>query len=194
VTRLALAALAVAALAACTSGGGKPAGGPSAATPSTAARPTPLEVDLVASARSTDPGMDLRRAAKRSAPSLERFLDRYLTVAFLDAAGKPPRPADLLALFDKPVRSAARQQLDALWLGADAAKVAAVRPDRADARAVLLFEGRRAAAATVRLAFDGTAIGDQGGGQVHLRSVFQLLATPAGWRIASFSSRTGPPR
>ena len=34
----------------------------------------------------------------------------------------------------------------------------------------------------------------QGSGQVHLRSVLQLLATGDGWRIAAFDSRTGPPK
>jgi hypothetical protein len=186
--------IAVAVLAACTSGGDDRAADRSAGTPSTAARPAPLDVDLVASGRSTDPKLNVKRAAKRSAPSLERFIGKYLTVAFLDAAGKPPRSHDLLTLFDKPVRTAARKQLDALSLGTDAVKVSSVQPDRADARAVLLFRGRRAAAATVRLSFDGTASGDRGSGPVHLRSVFQLLATPDGWRISGFSSRTGPAR
>jgi len=180
--------VAVAALAACTSGG--KAGQRPATTPGAAAGPSSLRVNLVTSAQATDHGVEAKRVARRAAPGLERFLDRYLTVAFLDAAGKPLRSSGLLALFDKPVRAAAGRQLDALSLGADAAKVAAVRPDRADARAVLLVAGERPTAATVRLAFDGTASGGQAG-QVHLRSVFQLLATPDGWRIAGFSSRTG---
>jgi hypothetical protein len=59
---------------------------------------------------------------------------------------------------------------------------------------VVLYGGRRAEAATVRVAFDATADTAQGSGQVHLRSVLQLLATGDGWRIAGFDSRTGPPQ
>ena len=79
-------------------------------------------------------------------------------------------------------------------LGAAAPKVSAVRQHRASARAVVLYGDRRPAAATVRLAFDATADTAQGSGQVHLRSVLQLLATGEGWRIAAFDSRTGPPK
>ena len=79
-------------------------------------------------------------------------------------------------------------------LGAAAPKVSAVRPRRASARAVVLYGDRRPAAATVRLAYAATADTAQGSGQVHLRSVLQLLATGEGWRIAAFDSRTGPPK
>ena len=69
-----------------------------------------------------------------------------------------------------------------------------MRPSRASARAVVLYGEQRPEAATVRLAFDGTADTAQGSGQVHLRSVRQLLATGEGWRIAAFASRPGPPK
>jgi hypothetical protein len=115
-------------------------------------------------------------------------------VAFVDAAGGKAGWDGLLGLFDKPVRTSARKQLDSLSLGGAAANVSAVRPGRASARAVILYGARRPAAATVRLAFDGTADSAKGSGQVHLRSVLQLLSTGEGWRIAAFDSRTGPPR
>jgi hypothetical protein len=167
------------------------AGGPA----STAAPPAePLRVRLVATAKSPPDGLTAKRAAQRAAPGLERFLDRYLTVAFVEAAGGEAGWDGLLGLFDKPVKASARKQLDALSLGAAAAKVSAVRPHRASARAVVLYGDRRPAAATVRLAFDATADTAQGSGQVHLRSVLQLLATGEGWRIAAFDSRTGPPK
>jgi hypothetical protein len=57
----------------------------------------------------------------------------------------------------------------------------------------VLHDGSRPVAATVRLAFDGTADTAGGSGQVHLRSVLQLLRTGGGWQIAAFDSRTGPP-
>ena len=180
---------------ACTSGGKT---GPSGqATGSTAGPGTPaapLEVKLVATAKVPPGGPSAKRAAKQAAPGLERFVDRYLSAAFVDAAGGEAGWDGLLGLFDTPVRASARKQLNALSLGAAAPKVSAVRPSRASARAVVLYGGRRAEAATVRVAFDATADTAQGSGQVHLRSVLQLLATGDGWRIAGFDSRTGPPQ
>jgi hypothetical protein len=179
----------------CTSGGGSDADGPAPEPPASSAAPAqPLQVKLVTMAKVPPGGPSAKRAAKQAEPGLERFLDRYLTAAFVDAAGGEGGWDGLLGLFDKPVRASARKQLDALSLGADAAKVSAVRPGRASARAVVLYGDKRPAAATVRLAFDGTADTAQGSGQVHLRSVLQLLATGEGWRIAAFDSRTGPPR
>jgi hypothetical protein len=192
--RLAGALMALLLAAGCTSGGrSEPPGQASGAT-APAAPAQPLEVQLVATAKVPPGGPSARRAARQAAPGLERFLGRYLTVAFVDAAGGEARWDGLLGLFDQPVRAAARKQLDALSLGAAAPSVSAVRPHRASARAVVLYGSRRPAAATVRLAFDATADTAQGSGQVHLRSVLQLLATGDGWRIAAFDSRTGPPK
>ncbi|HEV8425312.1 MAG TPA: hypothetical protein VGS14_09010 [Actinomycetes bacterium] len=179
----------------CTSGGKpEPTDQAARSTSSTVAPARPLRVKLVASAKVPRGGLDAKRAARQAAPGLERFLDRYLTMAFVDAAGGKAGWDGLLGLFDKPVRTSARRQLDALSLGGAAANVSAVRPGRASARAVILYGARRPAAATVRLAFDGTADSAQGSGQVHLRSVLQLLSTGEGWRIAAFDSRTGPPK
>jgi hypothetical protein len=178
-------------LAACTSGGDRDAGG-GGAPATTAAPPKPLKVTLKTTARGPERGFNPKRAARRAAPGIQRFLDRYLTVAFVDAAGGEKGWDGLLAMFDKPVRAAARKQLDALSLGAAAPTVTSVQPDRASARAAVLY-GTRPAAATVRLAFDGTATTAKGSGQVHLRSVLQLLWTGGGWRIAAFDSRTGAP-
>jgi hypothetical protein len=194
---MAVVAVAAAAMLAvgCTSGGKpEPTDQAARSTSSTVAPATPLRVKLVASAKVPKGGLDAKRAAKQAAPGLERFLDRYLTVAFVDAAGGKAGWDGLLGLFDKPVRTSARKQLDSLSLGGAAANVSAVRPGRASARAVILYGARRPAAATVRLAFDGTADSAKGSGQVHLRSVLQLLSTGEGWRIAAFDSRTGPPR
>jgi hypothetical protein len=188
-----LAALLLAA--ACTSGGRSESPGQATASTSGPAAPAaPLEVKLVATAKVPPGGLSARRAAKRAAPGLERFLDRYLSAAFVDAAGGEAGWDGLLGLFDPPVRASARKQLNALSLGAAAPSVSAVRPGRASARAVVLYGGQGAEAATVRVAFDATADTAKGSGQVHLRSVLQLLATGDGWRIAGFDSRTGPPR
>jgi hypothetical protein len=197
VPRLRLAGLAVLlagvlAAAGCTSGDRSGSGGQASGPTTSAARAQPLQVRLVTMAKVPPGGLSAKRAASRAAPGLERFLDRYLTVAFVDAAGGETGWDGLLKLFDTPVRASARKQIDALSLGAAAPKVSAVRPGRASARAVVLYGGQRPAAATVRLAFDGTADTAKGSGQVHLRSVLQLLATGEGWRIAAFDSRTGP--
>jgi hypothetical protein len=178
----------------CSFGGGSEPDQPQTKSTSTSVGPKPLQVKLVTTARVPQGGPNAKQAARRAAPGLERFLDRYLTAAFVDAAGGKAGWSGLLGLFDKPVRASARKQLDALSLGAAAPKVSVVRPERASARAVVLYGGRRPAAATVRLAFDGRADTDQGTGQVHLRSVLHLLATGEGWRIAAYDSRTGPRR
>ena len=188
-----LASLLLTALAAgCTSGGRSESGGQ--ATGSTAAPAERLHVRLVATAKVPPGGLSAERAAQRATPGLEKFLDRYLSEAYVDAAGGKADWKGLLGLFDTPVRASARKQLDALSLGAAAPQVSAVRPSRASARAVVLYGGQRPQAATVRLAFDATADTAKGSGQVHLRSVLQLLATGENWRIAAFDSRTGPPK
>ena len=182
--------VAVLLVAGCTSGGRSE--GRQATTTSGAAPAQALQVKLVATAKVPPGGPSAARAARQAAPSLERFLDRYLSVAFVDAAGGQAGWDGLLRLFDKPVRASARKQLDALSLGQAASTVTAVRPGRATARAVVLYGDRRPEAATVRLSFDGTADTAQGSGPVALRSVLQLLATGDSWRIAAFDSRTGP--
>ena len=180
----------------CTSGGRSESGGQatgSTAAPAAPAQPA-LKISVVATAKVPPGGLSAKGAAQRAAPGLEKFLDRYLTEAYVDAAGGKADWNGLLRLFDTPVRASARKQLDALSLGAAAPQVSAVRPSRASARAVVLYGAQRPEAATVRLAFDATADTAQGSGQVHLRSVLQLLATGESWRIAAFDSRTGPPK
>jgi hypothetical protein len=191
-----LASLLLTAMAAgCTSGGRSGSGGQATASTAAPAAPAaPLQVKLVATAKVAPGGPSAKRAAKRAAPGLEKFLDRYLTEAYVDAAGGKADWNGLLGLFDTPVRASARTQLDALSLGAAAPQVSALRPSRASARAVVLYGTQRPQAATVHLAFDATADTAKGSGQVHLRSVLQLLATGEGWRIAAFDSRTGPPK
>jgi hypothetical protein len=179
----------------CTSGGRSESGGQATGSTAAPAAPAqPLEVQVVATAKVPPGGLSAKRAAQRAAPGLEKFLDRYLTEAYVDAAGGKADWNGLLRLFDAPVRASARKQLDALSLGAAAPQVSAVRPSRASARAVVLYGAQRPEAATVRLTFDATADTAQGSGQVHLRSVLQLLATGESWRIAAFDSRTGPPK
>jgi len=195
--RLALVAslLASALLAAgCTGGRSESGGQATGSTAAPAAPAHPLQVQVVATAKVPPGGLGAKQAAQRAAPGLEKFLDRYLTEAYLDAAGGKADWNGLLGLFDTPVRASARKQLDALSLGAAAPQISAVRPSRASARAVVLYGAQRPQAATVRLAFDATADTAQGSGQVHLRSVLQLLATGESWRIAAFDSRTGPPK
>jgi hypothetical protein len=176
----------------CTSGGRSEGGGQAATPTSAPAAPAePLKVQLVTTAKVPPGGLSAGRAARRAAPGLERFLDRYLDAAYVNAAGGEAGWDGLLGLFDTPVRAAARKQLNALSLGEAAPTVTAVRPGRATAKAVVLYGAKGPEAATVRVAFDGTADTAQGSGPVHLRSVLQLLATGDSWRIAAFDSRTG---
>ena len=179
----------------CTSGGRSEGGGQAATPTSAPAAPAePLKVQLVTTAKVPPGGLSAGRAARRAAPGLERFLDRYLDAAYVNAAGGEAGWDGLLGLFDTPVRAAARKQLNALSLGEAAPTVTAVRPGRATAKAVVLYGAKGPEAATVRVAFDGTADTAQGSGPVHLRSVLQLLATGDSWRIAAFDSRTGSAR
>jgi hypothetical protein len=179
----------------CTSGGRSEGGGQAATPTSAPAAPAePLKVQLVTTAKVPPGGLSAGRAARRAAPGLERFLDRYLDAAYVNAAGGEAGWDGLLGLFDTPVRAAARKQLNALSLGEAAPTVTAVRPGRATAEAVVLYGAKGPQAATVRVAFDGTADTAQGSGPVHLRSVLQLLATGDSWRIAAFDSRTGSAR
>lgn len=177
--------------AACT--GGKKHGAPAAAS-STATSPPgipALQVNLTTTAQGPARGFNAAAAAKQAAPGLRQFLIRYLSSAFLQPSEAQQGWRDLLALFDSGVEASARQQLDALSLGSAASQVTAVRPGPSSAKAVALFQGGHPVAATVQLAFDGTADSAQGSGAVRLRAVFQLLNTRAGWRIAAFQSSTG---
>lgn len=161
-------------------------------TPTTAAPVAgPLQVNLATTARGPERGFNPSQAAKRVAPDLQKFLTRYLTVAFLQPAQAKSGWKDLLDMFDTPVRTAAKQQLDSLALGSVASQVTSVRPGKADARAVVLFSDGHPAAATVTLSFDGTADTPKGSGPVRLRAVLQLLGGQPGWRIAAYDSKTG---
>jgi hypothetical protein len=184
--------VAVALLVAGCSSGKKQQAAPTSTTPSTATQAAgPLQLRLTTTARGPERGFNPSRAAKQVSPDLQRFLTRYLTVAFLQPAQAKSGWRNLLAMFDAPVRTTAKRQLDSLALGSAASKVTQVRPGKADARAVVLFANGHPAAATVQLSFDGTADTAQGSGPVRLRSTLQLLGGQPGWRIASYNSQTG---
>jgi hypothetical protein len=161
-------------------------------TPATAAPAAgPLKLQLTTSARGPERGFNPSQAAKQVTPDLQRFLTHYLTVAFLQPQQARVGWKDYLAMFDPPVRTRAKQQLDSLALGSVAPKVTGVRPGRAAARATVLFSNSRPAAATVVISFDGTATTALGSGPVRVHSVLQLLAGQPGWRIAAYDSQTG---
>jgi hypothetical protein len=184
--------VAVALLVAGCSSGKKQQASPTSTTPTTAAPVAgPLQVNLAATARGPERGFNPSQAAKQAAPDLQKFLTRYLTVAFLQPAEAKSGWKDLLSMFDTQVRTSAKQQLDSLALGSVASKVTQVRPGKAQARAVVLFSDGHPAAATVQLSFDGTADSAQGSGPVRLRATLQLLGGQPGWRIAAYNSQTG---
>jgi hypothetical protein len=150
-----------------------------------------LRVELKASAQGPERAFNAKAAAKKAAPNMERFLHRYLSVAFLDPGQQKAGWRDLLALFDGSVRAAAKRDLNSLSLGADAAQIKSVEPDAAKASVLFLYRGSRPVGATVKLSFEGSAEAEKGSGPVRLQSVFQMLSTPQGWRIAAYQSRTG---
>lgn len=191
----AIAALAAALLlASCTSGkqeGPAPSGATGQPATSSPAKAAPLRLQLKAGAQGPERGFNAGVAAQRATPDLERFLNRYLSVAFLDPGQQRSGWRELLVLFDTGVQKAARRDLDSLSLGAAAAQVKTVRPGPARASAMFLYQDGRPVGATVKLSFDGSADVEQGTGPIRLRSVFQLLRTAQGWRIVSYQSQTG---
>jgi hypothetical protein len=182
----------VALLAAGCSSGKKQKDQPSATTAQAGAPAAgPLKVTVSTAARGPEQGFNADKAAKQVSPDIQKFVSRYLTVAFLEPAQAQSGYKDLLAMFDTPVRASASKQLDALSLGSVGTQVKAVRPGKASAKAVVLFAGGHPTAATVNVSFDGTADTEQGSGPLRLRSVFQLLRAQSGWRIAAYDSNTG---
>jgi hypothetical protein len=180
--------------AACTSGKHEARGPGAQAAPAPATARAPLTVRVDAAAQGLPEGADAKAAADKAEPSIERFLATYLRAAFLDPKQQQTGYRDVLALFDGPVRRSARRDLAALTLGPDSGRIRGVQPGPATAQASVLFAGGQPAAATVKLSFDGSAQVDQGSGPVRLRSVFNLLNTRQGWRIAAYQSRTGAAR
>lgn len=179
-------------VAGCSSGKKQPKAEQSSAAPTTAAQAAgPLKLQLTTSARGPERGFNASQAAKRVAPDLQRFLTRYLTIAFLQPEQAKQGWKDYLAMFDPSVRTSARRQLDALALGSAASKVTAVQPGRAAARATVLFSNNRPAAASVVLSFAGTATTAQGSGPVRVHSTLQLLGGQPGWKIAAYDSKSG---
>ena len=166
-------------------GGGDGDGQPSPA--STTAPPPPLTVEVTVKALDVPKGMQPQAAADRAKPDLTRLLHTYLTLAFLDPGQRQKGYRDLLALFDERVRAEAQHELSSLSLSG-VQGVRLVRPERATADAVVLYNGRAPGAATVRLDFSGTAEAEQGSGPVRLQAALQLMASGEGWRIAAYST------
>ncbi|HEY2959123.1 MAG TPA: hypothetical protein VGM21_13080 [Actinomycetota bacterium] len=164
---------------------------PSQSQTSAAPPAKPLKIEVRAAAQGPQHGFNAKAAAQKATPNMQRFLQRYVSVAFLDPDQRRSGWRELLALFDGSVQGAARRDIDSLSLGSDAAKVSSVQPDRAKASVLFLYRGGSPVGATVKLSFAGSAAADGGSGPVRMRSVFQLLSTPAGWRIAAYQSRTG---
>jgi hypothetical protein len=176
-------------------------GGPNGrgGTGAPAARPTPTQ----ASGTSNQPSVKvtalgdgdaatLQRAARAATPELQRFLARYVAVAFAPSKPVDPR-GDLAALFDAPVRGRLQRDLAALSLGPGGERVSAVRLDPVTATAVLFARGGRPMASTVRLAVDGTAVSGDAETPISMRSTFQMLRGTAGWVIVSYDSQTKVP-
>jgi hypothetical protein len=179
-------------LAGCSSGKKQqPAATTTPSTTVTTQEAGPLALKLTTRATGPERGFNAQTAARQASPGLQRFLDHYLTVAFLQPTQAKSGWRSLLLMFDASVRDSARKQLDSLSLGSAAKQVTAVRPGPARANAVVLYKGGRPVAATVQLFFDGTADSAQGSGPVRLRSSLQLIGAPGGWRIAAYQSKAG---
>jgi hypothetical protein len=149
-------------------------------------------VTVTASAKGSGTAAALERASDRAVPELDRFLTRYLTVAFDPAAARAGYP-DFSRFFDPGLRRPVMRDMASLSLGRAGGNLSEVRTQPASARAVFLIEGARPLAATVRLSLDGQAAGPGGPVPISLRSTLQLERGPRGWRIASYDSRAQVP-
>ena len=175
----------------CTSDKGEPTTTGQSQTSGTIAAVKSLRIEMRSSAQGPERAFNAKAAAKKATPNMERFLHRYLTVAFLDPGQQKDGWRDLLVMFDGSVKAAAKRDLDSLSLGSGAAEIKSVQPDKAKASVVFFYRGSRPAGATVKLNFEGSAEAENGTGPVRLQSVFQMLSTAQGWRIAAYQSRTG---
>lgn len=175
--------------------GGDGRGGPGAP----AASPTPTQpsaasnaLEVTVSAQGSGGAAALARATRAATPELERFLTRYLAIAFA-----PSAPVDaggeLAKLFDEPLRGGLAGDLPSLSLGAGAAQVSEVRRGPSTATAALLSERGKPLAATVRLSMDGTAVTRGQPVPISLRSTFQMLRGGAGWVIVAYDSQAEVP-
>jgi hypothetical protein len=191
VSLVALLVAAVLLVTGCTSDKGEPTSTGQSQTSGTIAAAKSLRIEMRSSALGPERAFNAKAAAKKATPNMERFLHRYLTVAFLDPGQQKNGWRDLLVLFDGSVKAAAKRDLDSLSLGSGAAAVKSVQPDAAKASVLFFYRGSRPAGATVKLNFEGSAEAEKGSGPVRLQSVFQMLSTPQGWRIAAYQSRTG---
>jgi hypothetical protein len=174
-----------------TSDKGEPTTTGQSQTSGTIAAAKTLRIEIRSSAQGPERAFNPKAAAKKATPNMERFLHRYLSVAFLDPAQEKNGWRDLLVLFDGSVKAAAKRDLDSLSLGSGAAEIKSVQPDKAKASVLFFYRGSRPAGATVKLNFEGSAEAEKGTGPVRMASVFQMLSTPQGWRIAAYQSRTG---
>jgi hypothetical protein len=191
VSLVALLVAAVLLVTGCTSDKGEPTTTGQSQTSGTIAAVKSLRIEMRSSAQGPERAFNAKAAAKKATPNMERFLHRYLTVAFLDPGQQKDGWRDLLVMFDGSVKAAAKRDLDSLSLGSGAAEIKSVQPDKAKASVVFFYRGSRPAGATVKLNFEGSAEAEKGTGPVHLQSVFQMLSTAQGWRIAAYQSRTG---
>jgi hypothetical protein len=191
VSLVALLVAAVLLVTGCTSDKGEPTSTGQSQTSGTIAAAKSLRIEMRSSALGPERAFNAKAAAKKATPNMERFLHRYLTVAFLDPGQQKNGWRGLLVLFDGSVKAAAKRDLDSLSLGSGAAAVKSVQPDAAKASVLFFYRGSRPAGATVKLNFEGSAEAEKGSGPVRLQSVFQMLSTPQGWRIAAYQSRTG---
>lgn len=176
---------------------GGPNGGSRDGAP--AARPTPTQASgssnpltVKVTALGAGDAATLQRAAQAAAPELQRFLARYLAVAFAPSKPVDPR-GDLAALFDVPVRDRLQRDIAALSLGPGGERVSSVRLDPVTATAVLFASGGRPLASTVRFGVDGFAVSEDGETQISMRSTFQMLRGTSGWVIGSYDSQAKVP-
>lgn len=176
-------------------GGGDGRGSPGAP----AARPTPTHASATSNpltvkvtALGDGDAATLQRAATAATPELQRFLARYVAIAFAPSKPVDPR-GEFAALFDAPVRGRLQRDIAALSLGPGSERVSSVRLDPVTATAVLYARRGKPLASTVRLGVEGMAVRGDAETPISMRSTFQMLRGTGGWVIVAYDSQTKVP-
>jgi hypothetical protein len=190
---LSLLALGIAVVVAgCSEGGERAQPAASSTITSAAAAPNRPSVRVTASAKGDRPERLLKGASRRATPELQRFLTRYLSVAFDPAAARGGFQG-FSEFFQPGLRPAVIRDLASLSLGREGGRLTEVQTRPAGARVVFLVEDGRPLAASVVLRMQGSARAPAGQGALSLDSTFQMQRGQGGWKIAAYDSSAKVP-
>jgi hypothetical protein len=164
------------------------------ASPDTTIAPSPpIEVQLRPSGAAVESDDPYRLQVAKAVPELDRFLTRFLHVAFNPAAARGGY-AGFTKFFIADLQTQVNRDMASLTLGPGGARVERmVATEPALAVTKVLLRKNKPLAASVILTLEGTAsTGDQEGA-VSLDADLYLLRGKGGWTIASYDSKAVVP-